>query len=121
MAYQPTYPSPYMETIDAYQEGGNNFKCLVNPKDTVLDAVVNIYNNDIPAEYLVHTGGEQTAPSSDTTQRTITFIETTIDVYYKIEQLRRRGETLSIKIVDTNNRVHVRTISQIICPLSSSH
>lgn len=45
MAYQPTYPSPYMETIDATQEGGNIFKCLINPKDTILNATINIYSN----------------------------------------------------------------------------
>lgn len=45
MAYQPTYPSPYMEAIDVTQEGGNIFKCLINPKDTILDATINIYYN----------------------------------------------------------------------------
>ena len=45
MAYQPTYPSPYMEAIDVNQEGCNIFKCLINPKDTILDATLNIYSN----------------------------------------------------------------------------
>lgn len=46
MAYQPTFPSPYMEAIDVTQEGGNIFKCLINPKDTILDASIKIYYNN---------------------------------------------------------------------------
>ena len=35
MIYQPTFPSPYMETIDANAVDGNVFKCLINPKNTI--------------------------------------------------------------------------------------
>lgn len=45
MPYQPTYPSPYMETIDVKKTGGNTFKCLINPKDTVQSAKIKIYKN----------------------------------------------------------------------------
>lgn len=45
MAYQPTYPSPYMDSIDVSQPEGNIFKCLINPKDIVTMAVIKIYNN----------------------------------------------------------------------------
>lgn len=120
MAYQPTYPSPYMETIDATQEGGNIFKCLVNPKDTVLDAVINIYNNDTPAECLVYTGGTANSPSSNNDgERILTYITATIEEYSQIEQRRRRGEILSIKIV-WGSQSRIRTISQIIYPLDNT-
>ena len=36
MIYQPTFPSPHMETIDANAVGGNVFKCLINPKNTIV-------------------------------------------------------------------------------------
>lgn len=45
MGYQPTYPSPYMESIDVAKKGGNIFKCLINPKDTVKSATIKIYSN----------------------------------------------------------------------------
>ena len=35
MPYQPTFPKPYLETIDASLSDGNNFKCLINAKDTI--------------------------------------------------------------------------------------
>ena len=35
MPYKPTFPSPYMQAIDASKDGGNVFRCLINPRDSV--------------------------------------------------------------------------------------
>lgn len=115
MAYQPTYPSPYMEAIDATQENGNIFKCLINPKDTILDAFINIYNNDTTNERLIYTSSQESL--SGTAPRIITYVHVPIDLYYELEQRTRRGEILSIRIVDGNNNIYTRTIRQMDCPI----
>lgn len=35
MPYKPTFPSPYMQAISASKDGGNVFRCLINPRDSV--------------------------------------------------------------------------------------
>lgn len=35
MPYKPTFPSPYMQAVDASKDGGNVFKCLINPRDSI--------------------------------------------------------------------------------------
>lgn len=44
MAYQPTFASPYLTSIDVDTVGGNNFKCLINPRDTIEKYKINIYS-----------------------------------------------------------------------------
>ncbi len=44
MAYQPTFASPYLTSIDVNINGGNNFKCLINPRDTIEKYRINIYS-----------------------------------------------------------------------------
>lgn len=98
MAYQPTYPSPYMEAIDATQEGGNIFKCLINPKDTILDASINIYNNGISDEKLVYTGGTNTV-SGDLPQSLTSITFNDVKLYCELEKRIRQKESLLIHIV----------------------
>ena len=45
MLYQPTFPSPYLETIDVENPAGNVFKCLINPKNKVIGYRINILSN----------------------------------------------------------------------------
>lgn len=45
MLYQPTFPSPYLETIDIENPTGNVFKCLINPKNKVIGYKINILSN----------------------------------------------------------------------------
>lgn len=45
MLYQPTFPSPYLETIDVTNPAGNIFKCLINPKNKVIGYKINILSN----------------------------------------------------------------------------
>ena len=45
MLYQPTFPSPYLETIDVENPSGNVFKCLINPKNKVIGYKINILSN----------------------------------------------------------------------------
>ena len=96
MAYQPTYPSPYMEAIDATQENGNIFKCLINPKDTILDASINIYNNDSQDKKLIHTGDTLTQSSTGN----ITYISLNIGMYYELKKRINRGEILYVGILN---------------------
>lgn len=35
MPYEPTFPHPYLEAIDVTLEGGNNFQCVINPRDKI--------------------------------------------------------------------------------------
>ncbi len=55
MPYQPTYPSPYMETIDVKRTGGSTFKCLINPKDTVQSATIKFYENNVVSGEVIYT------------------------------------------------------------------
>ena len=45
MLYQPTFPSPYLETIDVENPTGNIFKCLINPKNKVVGYKMSILSN----------------------------------------------------------------------------
>lgn len=45
MLYQPTFPSPYLETIDLGNSTGNVFKCLINPKNKVTGYKINVLLN----------------------------------------------------------------------------
>lgn len=45
MLYQPTFPSPYLETIDATNPAGNVFKCLINPKNKVVGYEITVLSN----------------------------------------------------------------------------
>ena len=56
MPYQPTYPYPYMDTIDVERNEGNVFKCLINSKDTVLDGCINIFKNSSQSDTLIYNG-----------------------------------------------------------------
>ena len=46
MLYQPTYPNPYLNTIDVDLDEGNIFKCLINPKTKVVGYEICIMSND---------------------------------------------------------------------------
>lgn len=46
MLYQPTFPSPYLETIDVENPQGNVFKCLINPKNKVIGYKISILLNE---------------------------------------------------------------------------
>ena len=44
MAHQPTFPYPYLTTIDAENGDGIDFKCLINPRDTITKYKINVYS-----------------------------------------------------------------------------
>lgn len=54
--YQPTHPTPYLETIDAKAVGGNVFKCLINPRDAVYKYVLTIVSVDTPTQTVIIEG-----------------------------------------------------------------
>lgn len=56
MASQPTFPYPYMDTIDVNAVEGNTFKCLINSKDTVLDANICVLQAKNNPYYLKYSG-----------------------------------------------------------------
>lgn len=35
MPYEPTFPQPYLKAIDVSLDGGNNFQCVINPRDVI--------------------------------------------------------------------------------------
>lgn len=35
MPYEPTFPQPYLKAIDVSLAGGNNFQCVINPRDVI--------------------------------------------------------------------------------------
>lgn len=56
MANQPTFPYPYMDTIDVNAVKGNTFKCLINSKDTVIDANICVLQAKNNPYYLKYSG-----------------------------------------------------------------
>lgn len=95
MPYQPTYPSPYMETIDVTQDGGNIFKCLINPKDTVTGARISISHNNAD-EF-----GETVYVGSSVVRKYVggeicLDIDDSIELYKNLSARLNNGETLTI-------------------------
>lgn len=61
MPYQPMFPSPYMQTIDATKEDGNTFKCLINPRDIIAEYSLIITKTDSVEPIVTIVGGLDSA------------------------------------------------------------
>ena len=46
MAYQPTFPSPYLTSIDVNKPETCIIKCAINPRDVISEYCIRIYNVD---------------------------------------------------------------------------
>lgn len=56
MPYQPISPTPYLATIDANDD--NVFSCIINPRDTIVEYVLTIIDNDTGKTILTVTEDE---------------------------------------------------------------
>ena len=75
MPYKPTFPSPYMQAISASKDGGNVFRCLINPRDSVYGYELTISS----AENELKEADETTETETHTISRTVDGMTKSVD------------------------------------------
>lgn len=75
MPYKPTFPSPYMQAISASKDGGNVFRCLINPRDSVYGYELTISS----VENELKEADETTETETHTISRTVDGTTKSVD------------------------------------------
>lgn len=104
MPYQPTYPYPYMDTIDVEKSEGNNFKCLINSKDTILGATLNIRKNSSQSDVLISNGSTVSDDSSTENISTV-YIDYDEELYNNLKERLNNNENLTLRIMSECRKI----------------